>query len=145
MTLVGTDASRTVDVSSSGTLAIPSTAKGVNTFVMNVVTSNQSNNTPINVTGGGVFENKTYDPQLFVINYAGTNGSTVSGGGAAAFVLNAPNADLDLTGGSSFYGSMIVKTLKNTGGTSLHYDKNLANFYGIAGNPLLSEFSWKRF
>ena len=40
---------------------------------------------------------------------------------------------------------MIVKTLKNTGGTALHYDKNLANFYGIAGNPLLSEFSWKRF
>ena len=145
MTLVGTDASRTVDISSSGTLAVPAAAKGVNTFVMNVVTSNQSNNTPVNVTGGGVFENKTYDPQVFVINYAGTNASTVSGGGAAAFVLNAPNADLDLTGGSNFYGSMIVKTLKNTGGTSLHYDKNLANFYGIAGNPLLSEFSWKRF
>lgn len=145
MNLVGTDASRTVDISSSGTLAFPASGKGINAFTMNLGTSNQSNNTPVNVTGGGILENRTYDPQLFVINYAGTNESTVSGGAAAAFVLNAPNADLKLTGGSDFYGSMIVKTLTNTGGTKLHYDKNLANFYGIAGNPLLSSFSWKRF
>jgi hypothetical protein len=92
-----------------------------------------------------VFENQTFDPQLFSINYAGTNGSSISGGAAAAFVLNAPNADLTLTGGSDFYGSLIVKTLKDTGGTKLHYDKNLGGFFGIAGNPLLTSFSWKRF
>jgi Tfp pilus assembly protein PilX len=143
MTLVGTDVSKTVDVSSSGTLAVPSNRE--TSFVMNLATSNQNNNTPVNVTGGGVFENQTYDPQLFSINYAGTNASSVSGGGAAAFVMNSPNADLTLTGGSDFYGSLIVKTLKDTGGTKLHYDKNLGSFFGIAGNPLLTSFSWKRF
>ena len=143
MTLVGKDASRTVDISSSGTLAVPSNRK--TSFVMNIATSNQSNNTPVNVTGGGVFENQTYDPQLFSINYAGTNASTVSGGGAAAFVMNSPQADLTLTGGSDFYGSLVAKTLKNTGGTRMHYDVNLGSFYGIAGNPLLSSFTWKRF
>jgi Tfp pilus assembly protein PilX len=143
MTLVGTDASKTVDISSSGTLAVPSNKQ--TNFVMNLGTSNQSNNTPLNVTGGGVFENQTYDPQRFIINYAGTAASSVSGGAATAFVLNAPNADLTLTGGSDFYGSLIVKTLKNTGGTKLHYDKNLGSFFGVAGNPLLSSFTWKRF
>jgi Tfp pilus assembly protein PilX len=143
MTLVGTDAAKTVDVSSSGTLAVPSNRE--TSFVMNVATSNQSNNSPLNVTGGGVFENKTYDPQLFTINYAGTASSSVSGGAATAFVLNAPNADLTLTGGSSFYGSLIVKTLTNTGGTDLYYDMNLGSLFGVAGNPLLTSFSWKRF
>ncbi len=143
MTLVGTDAGKTVDVNSSGTLAVPSNRE--TSFVMNVATSNQSNNVPVNVTGGGIFENQTYDPQLFSINYAGTKESSISGGAAAAFVLNAPNADLTLTGGSDFYGSLIVKKLKDTGGTKLHYDKNLGGFFGIAGNPLLTSFSWKRF
>ena len=143
MTLVGTDVAKTVDVNSSGTLAVPSNRE--TSFVMNVATSNQSNNTPVNVTGGGVFENQTYDPHLFSINYAGTKASSVSGGGAAAFVMNSPNADLTLTGGSDFYGSLVVKTLKDTGGTKLHYDKNLGSFFGIAGNPLLTSFSWKRF
>ena len=143
MTLVGTSVGTTVDVSSSGTLQIPSNRETA--FVMNLATSNQSNNVPVNVTGGGVFVNQTYDPQLFSINYAGTNASSISGGAAAAFVLNAPNADLTLTGGSDFYGSLVVKTLKDTGGTKLHYDKNLGSFFGVAGNPLLTSFSWKRF
>jgi Tfp pilus assembly protein PilX len=143
MTLVGTNASTTIDVDSSGMLSIPSNRE--TSFVMNLGTSNQSNNVPVNVTGGGVFVNQTYDPQLFSINYAGTNASSISGGAATAFVLNAPNADLTLAGGSDFYGSLVVKTLKDTGGTKLHYDKNLGSFFGIAGNPLLTSFSWKRF
>jgi hypothetical protein len=112
---------------------------------MNVATSNQSNNTPISMGGGGSVTNLSYDPQLFRINYGGTNTSSVSGGSAAAFMLNAPNADLTMTGGSSFYGSLLVKTLTDTGGTDLHYDKNLATFFGVAGSPFLSAFSWKRF
>jgi Tfp pilus assembly protein PilX len=142
MTIVGAGESTTVDVSSSGTLAVPSNRE--TSLVMNIVTQ-PGNNTPVNVTGGGVFVNQTYDPQLFSINYAGTNSSSISGGASTAFVLNAPNADLTLTGGSDFYGSLVVKTLKDTGGTRLHYDKNLGSFFGIAGNPLLTSFSWKRF
>ncbi len=142
MTLVGASASTTVDVSSNGTLAVPSNRE--TSFVMNIV-AQEGNNTPVNVTGGGVFVNQTYDPQLFSINYAGNKESSISGGAATAFVMNSPNADLTLTGGSDFYGSLIVKKLKDTGGTKLHYDKNLGSFYGIAGNPLLTSFSWKRF
>jgi Tfp pilus assembly protein PilX len=141
MTLVGASASTTVDISSSGTLAVPSNRE--TSFVMNIVTQ-PGNNVPVNVTGGG-FVNQTYDPQLFSINYAGNNESTISGGAATAFVMNSPNADLTLTGGSDFYGSLIVKKLKDTGGTKLHYDRNLGSFFGIAGNPLLTSFSWKRF
>jgi Tfp pilus assembly protein PilX len=145
MTLVGTDAGKTLNVSSGSSLVVPSQKDNGYAVVIDVMTSNQGNNVPVNVDGGGGITNLSYDPQRFQIRYAGTNGSSVSGGGAAAFLINAPNAPLNLNGGSDFYGSLIVKTLNDTGGTHLHYDRNLASNFGIAGNPILSAFSWKRF
>jgi PilX N-terminal len=145
LTLVGTDAARTVDVGSGSSLVVPAQKDNGYGVVMDVMTSNASNNTPVNIDGGGGITNLSFDPQRFQIRYAGNNESSVSGGSAAAFLINAPNAPLKLTGGSDFYGSLIVKTLTDTGGTHLHYDKNLATNFGIAGNPILTAFSWKRF
>jgi hypothetical protein len=145
MTLAGIDEARTVDVGSGSSLVVPAQKDNGYGVIMDVMVSNQGNNSPVNVAGGGGISNLSYDPQRFQFRYAGTNESSVSGGGAAAFLFNAPNAPLTLSGGSDFYGSLIVKTLTDTGGTHLHYDKNLSINFGIAGNPILSAFSWKRF
>ena len=145
MTFAGKDVSNTLKVGSGGSIVVPTQKDNGYTLVMDIMESNQSNNTPIAIDGNAGITNWSYDPQRFQLNYAGTRASSVTGGGAAAFLLNAPNADVTLNGGSDFYGSLIVKTLKDTGGTHLHYDRNLATNFGIAGSPLLTSFSWKRF
>jgi hypothetical protein len=143
MTLVGSSASTTVNVGSGSSLVVPSLAGG--TLIMDLMTSDQSNNVPISAGGNGGISNLSYDPKKFQINYAGTNQSSIAGGSSAAFLMNSPNADLKLTGGSEFFGSLIVKNLDDTGGTNLHYDRNLASNFGIGGVPILTSFSWKRF
>ena len=49
------------------------------------------------------------------------------GNAALVGTINAPNADLTLTGGSDIYGAVVVKTFTgSSSGASLHYDEGLA-------------------
>jgi hypothetical protein len=59
-------------------------------------------------------------------------------------MLYAPNASANLVGGSSFYGSILSKTIDVSGGTALHYDKHSPDDFGTAGNFMLSAFTWKK-
>ncbi|MCC7417101.1 MAG: pilus assembly PilX N-terminal domain-containing protein [Acidobacteria bacterium] len=133
-----------MSVSGGGSLNINSGSA----VAMNIVTTATA--TPISLSGGALVNN-TMDPANFVIQYAGTGTFAMSGGAKQAMVVYAPNATINLSGGSSIYGAVVGKTLNDSGGTTIYYDRHLAsnsifstNAYQ-PGNPMLSSFSWKRF
>ena len=90
--------------------------------VMDVAGIGQQN--AVNFAGGS-FQNSTFVPSNFVVNYGGNNNISVSGGSAAYAVINAPNANISLSGGSNFYGQVIGATISNNGGTNFYYDNSL--------------------
>ena len=91
------------------------------TVVFNVAGTGQ--NTPIDFSGGSITNNSLV-ANTFMINYGGTGNVSLSGNTATYLTLNAPNADVNITGGSDIYGAIIGRTIKNMGGTKFHYDKN---------------------
>jgi hypothetical protein len=90
--------------------------------VLNIAGVGQQN--PVNFTGGS-FQNNTFIPGYFVINYGGNNNISLNGGSAAYAVINAPNANISFSGGSNFYGQAIGRTISDTGGTNFYYDTSL--------------------
>lgn len=121
-----------------------------NTTTLLKVVSTSTSNTPVDFSGGTV-SNPSYLPTRFQITYGGTKDMKLSGGSAFASVVYAPNSAIDLQGGSGFYGEMVGNTIKNSGGTTIYYDRNLANSglfstpQFMPGNPMMSAFSWKTF
>jgi hypothetical protein len=80
--------------------------------------------TVLDMTGGS-FSNATNVPGSFVINYGGSDRMMVSGGLDAYAVINAPNSDVTLIGGSNFYGQVIGRTIDDQGGTNFYWDTSL--------------------
>jgi hypothetical protein len=110
--------------------------------IMNVVGTNQQ--TPIDLTGGQSV-NLSYDPSHLQIQYGGTGTVKLSGGAASVEMLYAPNAPVILSGGTDLYGSLMGKTLSDTGGMHIHYDRHLAKEFFTIGNYMLSSFTWKKY
>jgi hypothetical protein len=69
----------------------------------------------------------------------------LAGGSETAAVIYAPNATGSFSGGADFYGAVIVGQLTATGGSSIHYDRNLLNTSFTAGNFMMSSFTWRSF
>lgn len=118
----GTPNSPAIFTLNSITLAGGSSLVINGTVVLNIAGVGQNN--PVNFTGGS-FQNNTFLPSNFVINYGGSNNISLSGGTAAYAVVNAPNANISFSGGSNFYGQAIGATITNTGGTNFYYDQSL--------------------
>jgi hypothetical protein len=110
--------------------------------IMNIVGTNQ--NTPIDLTGGQSI-NLSYDPSHLQIQYGGTGNVKLSGGAASVEMLYAPNAPVVLSGGTDLYGSLMGKTLSDTGGMHIHYDRHLSKEFFTIGNYMLSSFTWKKY
>lgn len=101
-------------------------------------------NDPVDFTGGTI-ANPSFDPTTFHILYGGTSAIKFNGGSSTAAIFYAPNADVTVNGGGDFYGSMIAATVKDTGGGHFHYDRRLANDFMVAGNFMMSSFTWKKY
>ena len=99
---------------------------------------------PLTLTGQGI-SNPTYDPQNLQFIYGGTGNLTLAGGAETASLLYAPNATGSFAGGADWYGAVILKQLTATGGASVHYDIQLQRKMWVAGNQVLSSFSWKKY
>ncbi len=114
--------------------------------ILNV--AGQSQTTPItfagDVTSGNVGSAK-FDAANFQIQYAGTGEIKVTGSSALTAMIYAPNAAAKLSGGADFYGSIVAATVKDTGGATIHYDRNLTKEFFTVGNPMMSSFSWKKY
>jgi hypothetical protein len=136
----GTPSNPAVYTMNSLTLSGGSTLVINGTVVINIAGIGQNN--PINFSGGS-FQNNSFVPSNFVINYGGTNNVSIAGGSAAFAVINAPNANVSFSGGSSFFGQAIGRTISNVGGTNIYYDTSLntgppnnSSFYQIAMREL---------
>jgi len=112
------------------------------TVILNV--AGQGQTTPIDFTGGSI-TNASMDPSHFQVQYAGTGTVKQNGGSQTAEMLYAPNANVFLSGGNDFYGSVVGATVTDTGGAKLHYDRHLSGSFFTAGNPMMSTFSWKKY
>jgi type IV pilus assembly PilX-like protein len=114
-------------------------------IIINVTGNGIPPGTPVIDFTGGSLTNSTYNSALFRINYAGTGTITMSGGASASGVINAPNAAVNLVGGSDWYGAVIGNTVTDTGGTAIHYDRHLQTELFNVGQFMLDSFTWSKF
>jgi hypothetical protein len=110
--------------------------------ILNVVGAGQT--TPIDFTGGSV-SNNSFDPTTFQILYAGSDNVKLNGGANTTMLVYAPNAAASFNGGGDFYGSVIAKTVDDNGGAQLHYDRRLGGELFVAGNQMMTAFTWKKY
>jgi len=77
------------------------------------------------ISGGGVV-NGTGSPSKFSY-YGLPTSSSLTYNGQADFVgtINAPRANVVISGGSSVYGAVICNTFSCSGGSGVHYDQAL--------------------
>ena len=110
--------------------------------ILNITGTGQA--TPIDLTGGST-SNASYIPKKLQIVYGGTGDVKIAGGSDTAMMLFAPNAAVTLRGGSDIYGAVLGKTIDDSGGTSIHYDRDLPTEFYVTWNTMMSSFSWKKY
>jgi hypothetical protein len=84
---------------------------------------------PADFTGGGIFNISEHPPDL-VIYAAGPN-VNLKGGSAFYGAVIAPNADITMEGTSDVYGTLVGRTLDFNGDTVIHVDEALV--FGLFG------------
>jgi Tfp pilus assembly protein PilX len=100
--------------------------------------------TPIDLTGGAIL-NPTFDPTNFHINYGGTGEVKFNGGSQTAVLVYTPNAEVTVNGGGDVYGAITAATVKDTGGARFHYDRRGQTDFYVAGNYMMSSFTWRKY
>jgi len=91
----------------------------------------------VKLTGGGVV-NLNGNPASFTfVGLAGSKNITIGGGATFYGTVNAPQADVTLTGSGDFFGALIAKSYTASGSGNFHYDGQLAK----AGELYVA--SWK--
>lgn len=128
-----------VKMTGNSTLVV---ASGPGSNVINVAGAGVG--TPIDTTGGSI-SNPSFDASKLQILYGGTGQIQINGGAKTAEMVYAPKASATLNGNSDFYGSIVAATIDDVGNNTIHYDVHLSKSFYVAGNPMLSAFSWKRF
>ena len=83
-----------------------------------------NNAAPLQINGGGI-SNPSGIAANFQLIYAGTSSIDVAGGSDTYALLYAPNAPVSLNGNADWFGAMVVSTLADPGGASIHYDRHL--------------------
>jgi hypothetical protein len=103
-----------------------------------------TSSSPITLTAGSV-SNTSYVAENLQFIYGGTGEVKLRGNAGFAAVVYAPNAETDFAGNGDFYGAVLTKTVKATGGATINYDRALDAGGFTVGNPILSSFTWKSF
>jgi hypothetical protein len=134
-----------LSLSGGSTLVLDSTPVVVNFWGYSAVSplppTAMTSGTVIDFSGGSISDSGGH-PSDFQILYNGTAGVNLSGGSGNSAVVYVPNAPVTMSGGSAWYGAIIGKTVTNTGGTSIHYDRSLQNSLVTVGNYHTTAFSW---
>ncbi|HEY6360317.1 MAG TPA: pilus assembly PilX N-terminal domain-containing protein [Vicinamibacterales bacterium] len=98
----------------------------------------------LKITGNGI-SNPTYKPSDLQFLYGGVGDVDLAGGTETSALVYGPKATGKFTGGSDFYGAVVLAKLTAAGGGKIHYDRNLANRKDIPGNFTMNHFTWKVF
>jgi hypothetical protein len=94
---------------------------------------------------GGAIVNSSGVPSNFQIIYGGTALIKLSGGTGAAAVMYAPNSAVSISGGGEFFGAIVGKTVDNSGGSTLHYDRALKTGLVGAAAYHATSFRWNSY
>src|SRR5262249_26304689 len=87
------------------------------------------NATALDLSGGSLV-NSTGLTSNVLINYPGSNPIKLSGGTQMSALIYAPNAPVNINGGSHFYGSIVGNTINSGGNTAIHDDQALPAMAG---------------
>jgi len=78
-------------------------------------------------SGGGVLNNTGLAANFSYYGLPGNTSIKYAGSSAYIGTINAPEADMTLTGGANFYGAVIVNSFNSkSAGAGLHYDEALS-------------------
>jgi Tfp pilus assembly protein PilX len=142
-----------ITLAGGSSVGISATGPTQNVLV-NVVGKNPDNSniaTPIDFVGGtfasvtGCATCSNYDASMLQFIYGGTGEIKLTGNSGAAATIYAPNATVELSGNIDLYGSVLAKRMYNTGNAPIHYDRRLGRDFYVAGHPMASDFTWKRY
>lgn len=100
--------------------------------------------TNLSITGNGIANPLTTEPEAVQINYAGTTAATIQGNGAISAIITAPNATVNLGGGGSngyMVGAIRAANVNVGGGYPIHYDIQLNRLEGTKGQMVVSSYS----
>jgi hypothetical protein len=102
---------------------------GSGQFVIDIATNSSLTgylNGDFSDSGGGIVNEGQIPANCIFAGEPGCNNILMSGGTTQYGVIDAPNSNVDLQGGDSFYGAIIANTFEDGGGVTLHYDSALA-------------------
>lgn len=83
------------------------------------------------VSGAGVVNGTGLASNFTFIGLSSDTSITYSGSAALVGTINAPQADVTISGSAGAYGAAIAKTVTITGGAGFHYDQALAGGHGL--------------
>ncbi len=107
--------------------------------------------TPLDLSGGtfaavtGCATCSAFDASMLQFVYGGSGTITLRGNSGAAATFYAPNATATFVGTSDLYGSILARSINETGSGNIHYDRRLSHGFYVAGNPVVGTFTWKRY
>jgi len=100
--------------------------------------------TNLSITGQGIANPLSTEPEALQIKYAGTNPVSLGGNGAMSAIVTAPLATVNLGGGGSkgyLVGAVQANVVNTQGGYPLHYDIQLNRLEGTMGQMVVSSYS----
>ncbi|MBA2539734.1 MAG: hypothetical protein H0V17_08885 [Deltaproteobacteria bacterium] len=80
----------------------------------------------LDIAGGTVTNSSNQSTNLIFMVGPGCATVKLSGGAQSSFACYAPDSDITISGGGEIFGAVIGKTVKDVGGSLIHYDKALA-------------------
>ena len=83
------------------------------------------------VSGGGVVNGTGLPSNFSLVGLSSSDKMTYSGSADFVGTINAPEADVTVSGGADVYGAVICSTFTSSGGSGVHYDQGLAGFTGL--------------
>jgi hypothetical protein len=93
--------------------------------VLNVAGNGMTTGNVIDLSGQSV-DNETFNANQFIINYGGNGQINVTGNASSSyFVLNAPNAQVQIAGNGHIFGAVVGSTILDVGNGTFSYDKNV--------------------
>jgi hypothetical protein len=93
--------------------------------VLNVAGNGVTTGNVLDLSGQSV-NNETFNANQFIINYGGNGNINVTGNANSSyFVLNAPQAQVKISGNGHLFGAVVGQTIADVGNGTFSYDKNV--------------------
>jgi len=109
--------------------------------ILNVAGAGQTQ--PVDLESGAII-NPTFIASNFRIIYAGTGLLKLTGGSTTSASVYAPAGSASVAGGADYFGAIVSRQIFFGGGSKLHRDKALEQFFSV-GPQMLSVFTWKEY